>query len=183
MPDESIFRRSIWDDDPRYAFDYAGSSASERKTIARLAWINAAKINVAPIAPENLLAISAAINAMPSVETVGQEDVYNFLTAGIQHAGAGIAILICMLAAEKAGEYPPIDRKVLAGLQEHDKAAAEAYIKAAKIIKRKASKSSIRDFSSVYVDKVLPVWRLLRKAHSPQSADNYLAAIGGRNKS
>jgi hypothetical protein len=65
MAEKSLVRRSISKDDPRYLFDYAAHSPEELKAIARLAWINAAKINVAPIAPAQLLAISAAIKRTP----------------------------------------------------------------------------------------------------------------------
>ncbi len=48
MAEKPAFRRSIWKDDPRYFFGYSDLTAEECNTIARLAWINAAKISVAP---------------------------------------------------------------------------------------------------------------------------------------
>jgi hypothetical protein len=104
MAKKALYRRSIWRDDSRYEFDYAARTKSERETLARLAWINAAKVTVAPIAPARLLAIHAGIKRMPSSGDVKIENVAEYLQQGLSSKGAGIPTLICMLAVEKGGK-------------------------------------------------------------------------------
>jgi len=150
----------------------------ERKTISRLAWINAAKINVAPIAPAQLIAIGKAIKAMPKATKVKPKEISEYLEVGLEHDGAGIAIVICMLAAETGGEYAPIDRKVIAGLKVYDGAAVESYEAIALSLKGTPTKRGVNTFAQAYVNNVMPVWRRLRKEHSAQAADNFLAKSG-----
>ena len=83
-----------------------------------------------------------------------------------------------MLAAETGGEYAPIDRKVIAGLKVYDGAAAGSYDAIALSLKGTPTKKGIDKFAQAYVNNVMPVWRQLRKEHSAQAADNFLAKSG-----
>jgi hypothetical protein len=102
----------------------------------------------------------------------------------IAHEGAGIPILICMLAAETVddGDYPPIDRKVVNGLKRHNAAAADRYDLIAASMAGSANRRRVRTFSEVYVREVIPVWQKLRVRKSAAEADNYLANKGSEKK-
>jgi hypothetical protein len=94
------------------------------------------------------------------------------LRAGLQHHGAGIRTLTCMLAVETLGAYPPMDAKFAAGLLVKGKVtASERDV----LIGNDEAK-----FAEVYVKRVFPVWREMRRQMSAEDADNYLGLAGKR---
>jgi len=164
------YRRGIWRHDKRYDLDPASLSVEEFTAIARLSSVDAAKKRIPPIPPLQLLAISKSATTMPTAAKAKVSDVIKFLISGLKHHGAGIPTLICMLAVETKGAYPPMDRKFAAGLVAKNKVtAAEA---------KKLTGSNPATFASVYVGKVLPAWRDSRKMLSAEAADNYWGSAG-----
>lgn len=168
------YRRSIWNTDPRYELDYSSLTEADVKTISKLAWVDAAKKNAPPIAAKSLLQISKAAKAIPSPKDVKAKEIEQYLQGGLDHLGAGIPTLICMLAVESNGDYPPIDRKFAAGMKRGKKISANevGHLVAKDIVK----------FAKVYVEKVIPAWRESRKGRSPEQADNFWGR-GGRDDS
>ena len=164
------YRRGIWRHDERYDIQHENLGAKEFATIARLSSVDAAKKRIPPVPPHQLLKISKLAIAMPTVAKVKVGDVVNFLKSGLAYHGAGIPTLICMLAVETKGAYPPIDRKFAAGL----------------VAKRKVTPTEEKAligphptrFANVYINKVLPAWRQSRKKLSAEAADNYWGSAG-----
>ena len=111
------YRRSIWRHDPRYDVDPSALSASEIATICRLSSVDAAKKQVPAIPPNGLLAIAKAARALPAVGRVSANQICKFLESTVSIHGAGIPTVVCMLAVESDGAYPPMDRRVVAGLR------------------------------------------------------------------
>lgn len=143
------------------------------ETIARLSSVDAAKKQIPPIPPKQLLAISIAARAMPHAAKVQASDMTKFLEGGLKHHGAGIPTLVCMLAVESGGEFPPMDRKFAAGL------AAKGKVTQAER-KLLTGKNPSR-FAKIYIEKVLPVWRNTRLKFSAEDADNYWGNAGSND--
>jgi hypothetical protein len=77
-----------------------------------------------------------------------------------------------MLAVETLGAYPPMDAKFAAGLLVKGKVtASERDV----LIGNDEAK-----FAEVYVKRVFPVWREMRRQMSAEDADNYLGLAGKR---
>jgi len=109
---------------------------------------------------------------MPKVENATTANVEHYLHQGLTHLGAGIRVLICMLAVESRGSYPPMDRKFAAGLRACKKVSkAELTVLLGK---------NVTKFAHIYVTKVIPAWSKTRKSRSPEEADNYWGR-GGRD--
>ena len=111
------YRRSIWRHDERYDVDHSTLSAGEIATICRLSSVDAAKKQVPPVAPKGLLAIAKAARSLPPVGRVSANQIVKFLESTVSIHGAGIPTVVCMLAVESEGAYPPMDRRVIAGLR------------------------------------------------------------------
>jgi len=166
------YRRSIWRHDPRYDVDHAALSASEVATICRLSSVDAAKKQVPPVPPRGLLAIAKAARALPAVGRVSANQICQFLESTVSIHGAGIPTVVCMLAVESEGTYPPMDRRVVAGLRKLgyiNKAGAE-----------KLESGEILEFASVYVAKVIPAWIKARKSQSAEAVDHGWGSAGLR---
>ena len=142
----------------------------ELKSISRLAWVDAAKKNAPPIAATNLLAISKTAREMPSAASAEPRDVIHYLSRGSNYLGAGILVLICMLAVETDGDYPPMDRKFASGLRAQKKISL-------KDLERLNGKN-LTEFAKVYVHKVIPAWCETRKGRSPEEADRFWGCGG-----
>jgi len=162
---KSPYRSSIWNQDSRYAIDDISVGEAEQKVIARLMSVDSAKKNTPPIPIRSLLEISAKAKRLPAVKKATPKSVTAFLESTLTLRGAGITTLICMLAVETNGRYPPMDRKFAQGLRNK------------KVISK--SEESIltgsrpKAFAEVYVAKVIPKWIETRKGRTPQEADNY----------
>jgi hypothetical protein len=157
-------RRSIWSHAARYARIFKSLNPEQRASVNRLAGINAAKLNVAPVDPNFLLAISKAIRRMPRCDRVTPGHLVDYFQSCNGH-GAGIKTLVCMLAVESKGAYAPMDNKFASGLRR--RAVIDA--KKEKIL----NGSNIVEFASVYVSIVMPIWRKTRKKMSGSKADRY----------
>lgn len=164
------YRRSIWHHDRRYDLQHQSLGVQEFETIARLSSVDAAKKRIPPIPPHQLLEISKAAKAMPAAATVNVSDVACFLKAGLKHHGAGIPTLICILAVETQGAYPPMDRKFAAGLVAKQKVTPNE--------RDALIGTHVKKFAEIYVQKVLPAWRESRKELSSEAADNYWGSAG-----
>lgn len=166
MPNRSgPYKNSIWERDSRYVLDRASLSAKELETIARLSEVDVAKKQVPPVPALSLLAISSAAKKVIATRHVKIEDVQEYLDRTLIHHGAGIATVICMLAVESNGRFPPMDRKFAAGLRAREviSAAEEKHLTAKKSM----------HFCRTYVEKVIPAWRESRRTRTPMQADNY----------
>ncbi len=166
------YRRSIWRHDKRYDVDYAALSASEVATICRLSSVDAAKKQVPPIPPNGLLAIAKAARALPAVGRVSANQIQKFLEDTVSVHGAGIPTVVCMLAVESEGSYPPMDRRVVAGLRKL------GYI--GKADADKLESAELAEFAVVYVRKVIPAWIKERKSQSAEAVDYGWGSAGLR---
>jgi len=158
--------------DSRYDVDYAVLSASEVATICRLSSVDAAKKRVPPIPPNGLLAIAKAAWALPAVGRVSADQVEKFLKDTVSIHGAGIPTVVCMLAVESEGSYPPMDRRVVAGLRKL------GYI--GKADADKLESAELAEFAVVYVRKVIPAWIKERKSQSAEAVDHGWGSAGLR---
>jgi hypothetical protein len=168
------YRRSIWRHDSRYDVDPSALSASEVATICRLSSVDAAKKQVPPVPPKGLLAIARAARALPAVGRVSAKQIHKFLEETMSIHGAGIPTVVCMLAVESDGSYPPMDRRVVAGLR-----------KLGRISKADADKLESGDpaaFAQVYVRKVVPAWIKERKSQSAEAVDHGWGLVGLKGK-
>jgi len=166
------YRRSIWRHDERYDIDHFALSASEVAAICRLSSVDAAKKQVPPVPPKGLLAIAKAARALPAVGRVSANQIVKFLEDTVSIHGAGIPTVVCMLAVESEGTYPPMDRRVVAGLR-----------KLGRISQTDADKlesGELADFADVYVRKVIPAWIKERKSQSAEAVDHGWGLAGMR---
>ena len=165
-----VFRRSIWNPPKEYDLRSQDFTRAAVKVISRLGWVDAAKKQAPPLAAKALIAIGRAIDRLPRAREVKSEQIESYLQEGIKHLGAGIPVLVCMLAVKTSGDYPPIDRKVTTGLLALDLVTATEL--------KSLNGKSISKFSRVYVATVIPAWIKIRKLRSPQDADEYWASSG-----
>ena len=154
------YRRSIWRHDERYDIDPSALSASEVATICRLSSVDAAKKQVPPVPPKGLLAIAKAARALPAVGRVSANQIVNFLESTVSIHGAGIPTVVCMLAVESEGAYPPMDRRVVAGLRKLGRIS--------QLDADKLESGEPADLADVYVRKVIPAWIKERKSQSAE---------------
>jgi len=166
------YRRSIWRHDERYDIDHVALSASEVATICRLSSVDASKKQVPPIPPKGLLAIAKAARLLPPVGRVSANQICKFLESTVSIHGAGIPTVVCMLAVESEGAYPPMDRRVVAGLRRLKRIGqADA---------DKLESGDLAEFAQVYVRKVIPAWIKARKSQSAEAVDHGWGAAGLR---
>lgn len=165
MKSKSPYRKSIWNLDKRYAINDISIGPVEQKVIARLMSVDSAKKNTPPVPIGSLLEISAKAKKLPRADKATSKAVEAYLESTLMLRGAGITTLICMLAIEKKGSYPPMDRKFAQGLRKK------------KVISRKEESiltgSRPKAFAEVYVAKVIPKWIETRIGRTPQEADKY----------
>lgn len=166
------YRRSIWRHDERYDVDHSALSASQIATICRLSSVDAAKKQVPPVPPKGLLAIAKAARALPSASRVTANQISRFLDATVSIHGAGIPTVVCMLAVESKGSYPPMDRRVIAGLRRLK------YIGKADADKLESGEPL--EFAEVYVAKVIPAWIKERTSRSAEAVDHRWGSAGLR---
>lgn len=167
----SPYKNNIWSRDERYDFDRSSLSAKDYETIRRLSAVDVAKKQIPPVPTLGLLAIGKAIKRLLLVNPATLVDVQEYLEATIHIHGAGIPTLICMLAVESKGLYPPMDSKFASGMFAKGViSASERTILCGKNPSR---------FSMIYVSKVIPAWRKSLKSRSPEQADNYWGRLGG----
>lgn len=166
------YRRSIWRHDERYDVDPSALSASEVATICRLSSVDAAKKQVPAIPPNGLLAIAKAARALPAVGRVSAIQISKFLQDTVSIHGAGIPTVVCMLAVESEGAYPPMDRRVVAGLRKL------GHIGQADADKLESGELLL--FAEVYVRKVIPAWIKARKSQSAEAVDHTWGSAGLR---
>ena len=117
MKKKSPYRNSIWNLDDRYAIDDILIGEAERQIISRLMSVDSAKTNTPPVPIKSLLKISAKAKRLPAAKKATTKRVAAFLESTLTLRGAGITTLICMLAVETNGRYPPMDRKFAQGLR------------------------------------------------------------------
>jgi hypothetical protein len=161
------YRRGIWKIHPRYRLAYERLSKDELAAIFRLSAVDAAKKQIPPIAHSDLLKIWEHMKALPRARAVESKGIETYLRQGSKVLGAGIATLICMLAVERKGNYPPMDRKFAAGMRARNKISASEF--------DDLTGKSYSAFAETYVRKVIPAWRQSRKTRSPKEADWYWA--------
>ncbi len=167
----SPYKNNIWSRDERYDFNRSSLSANDYETIRRLSTVDVAKKQIPPVPTLGLLAIDKAIKRLLLVNPATLEDVQEFLETTIHIHGAGIPTLICMLAVESKGLYPPMDRKFALGMCAKEViSASELTILCGKTPSR---------FTKIYFCKVIPAWRKSLKTRSPEQADNYWGRLGG----
>lgn len=164
---KSPYRTSIWDwkTDTNYSVTEETFNQESCEIISRLAFVDAAKKNVPPIAINDLLRISNKAKELPESIKATAVDIQNYLDNTKNIKGAGTPTLICMLAIETGGDYAPIDRKFVSGLVSKNIIT--------KSDRRNLMKGSAAAFSNIYIDKVLPAWRESKKHRTPKEADCY----------
>ena len=115
MKKKSPYKNSIWNLDDRYAIDEILIGEAERQVIGRLMSVDSAKKNTPPVPIKSLLEISAQAKKLPVASKATSKKLAAYLESTLLLRGAGITTLICMLAIEKNGSYPPMDRKFAQG--------------------------------------------------------------------
>lgn len=170
----SPYRRGIWKIDRRYRISHASLSTRQLEAIFRLSSVDAAKKQIPPIAPGDLLKIAELAVALPRARAARSEDIEAYLREGSPILGAGIATLICMLAVESRGDYAPIDRKFAAGMRARNK-ISEADFNA-------LTGQSHSAFAVAYVGKVIPAWQQSRKTRSAEEADCYWGRVANQRQ-
>ena len=161
------YRKSIWRHNKRYDIDHRQLQPQDFEVIGRLLWVNAAKMQATPIPPHNLLGISKAAKSMPPIKKATTANVANYIK-NCRCPGGGIKTLMCMLAVETEGKYPPMDRKFAAGLLARKKVTPKEFMS--------LESNNPDEFAEIYVRKVIPAWIAARRTRSPKAADNYFAA-------
>lgn len=164
------FRRSIWCHDRRYDVDPSKWSTEDLNLISRLTSVEAAKKQIPPIAPSDLIQLAELARAMPKSIDVQRSELERFLQATSKLRGAGIITSICMLSVLTDGDYAPMDRKIAAG-----------FFAKQKITQEQCSSllgSNCHRFCDAYVQSVLPAWRGTLKSMSAHEADNYWGSAG-----
>ena len=136
--------------------------------------VDAAKKQIPAIAPGDLLKIAELAEALPRADVAKSEAVEAYLREGSTCRGAGIATLICMLAVESAGDYPPIDRKFASGMRARSKISEGDF--------RALTGTSRSAFAVAYVSKVIPAWQQSRKTRSAEEADCYWGRVANNKK-
>lgn len=162
---KSPYKKSIWDQDLRYAVADVKIGKRERQVIARLMSVDAAKKNTPPIPIQGLLTISVLARAMPKAALATRTNVESYIANASAVHGAGIPTVICMLAVESNGDYPPMDEKFSAGLNKKGIISDSE--------SRSLNGSSQKRFAKIYVEKVIPAWMDSLKDRTAQEADNY----------
>jgi hypothetical protein len=161
----SPYRRGIWRIDRRYRIAHSSLRKSQLEAIFRLTSVDAAKKQIPPIAPRDLLKIAELVWALPRAAVVTSEDIEAYLRQGRVYRGAGIATLICMLAVESAGDYPPTDRKFAAGMRARNKISDREF--------DALTGKGYPAFADAYVRRVIPAWQQSRRTRSAEEADCY----------
>ena len=174
MKNASPYRRGIWKIDRRYRIAHASLSARQLECIVRLSSVDAAKKQIPAIAPGDLLKIAELAEALPRARLAKSEAIEAYLREGSTCRGAGIATLICMLAVESAGDYPPIDRKFAAGMRARSKISEGDF--------NALTGRSHSAFAVAYVSKVIPAWQQSRKTRSAEEADCYWGRVANEKK-
>lgn len=169
---KGVFRRSIWQDDQRYARAEGASLPENAEVIARLRWVEAAKKQVPPIPDQGFVEIANLANKVPAAEYATSEAIARYLKDATAIFGAGPAVCICMLAVLREGEFPPIDRKIIGGLR-----TMKQITKEQECCLESADTDS---FARTYVEAVVPAWNRARDGHrrTPEQADEYIARGG-----
>lgn len=130
------------------------------------------KKQVPSIPPKGLLAIAQAARSLPPVDRVSAMQVIQFLEGTLSIDGAGIPSVVCMLAVVSDGAYPPMDRRVVAGLR------TLGHIGQLDVDKLESGEPE--EFGEVYVNKVIPAWVKARKSKSAEDVDHAWGAAGMR---
>jgi len=161
----SPYKNNIWQRDPRYDLDRSSLSAEDFETISRLGSVDIAKKQIPPVPGMALLEIYRSIKQLPAANVARAEHLHGFLVATLPFHGAGIPTLICMLAVESKGDYPPMDRKFSSGLR------AQGVITGAE--EKQLNGKAPMPFSRIYVAKVIPAWLQSLKTRTAEQADSY----------
>ena len=109
---------------------------------------------------------------LPSVGRVSTKQITQFLEDTVSIHGAGIPTVVCMLAVVSDGAYPPMDRRVVAGLRRLKyigKSDADAL-----------ESGEPAEFAEAYVAKVIPAWIKERKTLSAEAVDHRWGSAGLR---
>jgi hypothetical protein len=171
---QSPYRRGIWKIDPRYRIAHSSLTESQLEAIFRLSSVDAAKKQIPPVAPGDLLRIAELVCALPPAGGASSDDIKEYLRQGSVYRGAGIATLICMLAVESAGDYPPIVRKFAAGMRARNKISDREF--------KALTGQGYSAFAEVYVRKVIPAWHQSRQTRSPEDADCYWGRAASKSQ-
>jgi len=158
---------SIWTFDNEYAPPPEIVGHSELRLIGMLQSIEAAKKRVAPIPVVGLLILAAKLKHPPKLKGLQAEQFADYLD-DLDVYGAGIKTAVCMLAVASGGAFPPMDRKLVAGLREMGCiTASEA---------NALNGADVEEFAYVYVETVIPFWQTARQAGvDPRTIDEQWA--------
>lgn len=167
------FRKSIWVRSRRYHF--AGLTPQQFDDLAQIYDVLGAKLNIAFPSFEDALALSHAIDALPSdpadvPAAELQTQLHQFLVLATGLHGIAIRTAICALAVRKDGRYPPMDRKIVAGLVALGVVTADG---ASDLLGVKS-----KPFAAAYVRYVVPAWKAEMETRTPSDADIAWASSG-----
>jgi len=178
------YRRSIWEHQSVYDFDPAEITAKNLETIARLVSVDAAKKRTQPAPAMGLLKISRAAESMPEVGVAKVDDLVSYLKIAANVHGVGIPTAICMLAVatvgRSGGNFPPMDRKIAAGLH---RGGVVGPSEKQDLVCTTKNETAFRSFATVYIEKVVPFWNAVRAVKCSREADEIIASLRNARES
>ena len=168
------YRRSIWESRDSYAWKGGPLSSEEVEAIASLQNVESAKKRIPPISVSGLLKIAKILEQFPEPEDVTPKSFEHSIREMTNVPGAGIKTVIAFLAVNKNGKYPPLDRKVITALE------LQGYLSQDDGALLNGNTRS--EISSIYINKVLPIWIDRITNSNPQDVDEEWGRIAETEK-
>lgn len=163
MNKKTEFRRSIWEQNQHYKTKHSKINFDLIPIIDTIQSVEAAKKRTPPIPLNELVKIAEISKNLPPPSKITVKQFKELLNT-FDCYGAGIKTIIAIIARVSKGKYPPIDKKILAGLRRGDVITEEE--------ETALNGNTRRKIASIYVEKVLPKWRReLAKGKLPKDID------------
>lgn len=143
--------------------------------------MNLAKLRIAPSAFAQLAAIADAINRIPK-QGAETDDILAFLVKVESWQGVGVRTAVCMLARDTGGRFPPIDEKIVPGMEAWSKhgdgRTALTATEAKALLYQRKGEAALRKFAEAFCGPALAIWREAKKFYgSNKKADDQLSAL------
>jgi len=158
-----MYRRSIWDDNPKYKTGRKNLSPDLVSLIDTIQSVESAKKNTPPIPLKNLIEMAEQKNNLPEPSKITIDQFEKVLDTFCCY-GAGVKTTIAIVARLSDGKYPPIDKKNISGL------CKKGVITTSDGTSLNGNSHGL--IAKIYVEKVLPEWRReLEKGKLPKEID------------
>ncbi|MGH8254654.1 MAG: hypothetical protein ACRET0_00365 [Steroidobacteraceae bacterium] len=143
------YRRSIWKHDAHYKPLPTPADGADINLMARLQSIEAAKKHTPVIPIAQLFTLATELKSPPRLRGLDGAKFAAYLHRLCVY-GCGVKTAVCMLAVVSKGTFPPMDKKLAAGLLKKRWITAHQ----AKAL----NGIDVKKFSMVYVERVIPRW-------------------------